>query len=169
MRHKDSVRSGAGKQVEVGTVGSCGTLAGQRRRAKQELSWGEVFDGVHDPVADRAVPERCEAGIPSEERERAAVVTSRKAKRSHRVLLRSSASSVPEQQSAAPSAAALQRRQRIRPSSLRLVPQNQCGTHDPAGDSPLDKNQCLIMVPPHPFLVSGGPRSVPCAACHFAN
>ena len=28
MRHRDSVRAGAGKQVEVGTVGSCGTLAG---------------------------------------------------------------------------------------------------------------------------------------------
>jgi len=41
------VRAGAGKQVEVETVGSCGTLAGQRRRAKQELSCGEVFDDVH--------------------------------------------------------------------------------------------------------------------------
>jgi hypothetical protein len=47
MRHRDSVGAGAGKQVEVGTVGSCGTLAGQPRRAKQELSCGEVFDDVH--------------------------------------------------------------------------------------------------------------------------
>ncbi len=63
MRHGDSVRAGAGKQVEVGTVGSCGTLTGQRRRAKQELSCGEVFDDVHGAAADRAVPERCGAGM----------------------------------------------------------------------------------------------------------
>ena len=63
MRHRDSVRAGAGKQVEVGTVGSCGTLAGQRRRAKQELSCGEVFDDVHGSATDRAVPERCGAGM----------------------------------------------------------------------------------------------------------
>jgi hypothetical protein len=47
----------------VGSVGSCGTLAGQRRRAKQELSCGEVFDDVHGPATDRAVPERCGAGM----------------------------------------------------------------------------------------------------------
>jgi hypothetical protein len=33
-------------------------LAGQRRREKQELSCGEVFDDVHGSAADRAVPER---------------------------------------------------------------------------------------------------------------
>ena len=50
--------AGAGKQVEVGSVGSCGTLAGQRMRAKQELSCGEVSDDVHGSATDRAVPER---------------------------------------------------------------------------------------------------------------
>jgi len=63
MRHRGSVRAGAGKQVEVGGVGSCGTLAGQRRRAKQELSCGEVFDDVHGSAADRAVPERNGVGM----------------------------------------------------------------------------------------------------------
>jgi hypothetical protein len=63
MRHRDSVRAGAGKQVEVGTVGSCGTLAEQRRRAKQELSWGAVLDDVHGSAADKAVPERNGAGL----------------------------------------------------------------------------------------------------------
>ena len=57
------MRAGAGKQVEVGGVGSCGILAGQRRRAKQELSRGEVLDDVHGSATDRAVPERCGVGM----------------------------------------------------------------------------------------------------------
>jgi hypothetical protein len=54
------------------------------------------------------------------------------------------------------------------PVPCRLLAQNQCGTHDPVGDSltgsdsPLDKDQCLIMAPPHPFLAPGGSRSVLC-------
>ena len=65
------VSSAVGARCDTGTLclpeqvsrsrlelGSCGTLAGQRRRAKQELSCGEVFDDVHGSATDRAVPER---------------------------------------------------------------------------------------------------------------
>src|ERR1700688_1692550 len=58
MRHKDCVSSGVRKRVASGGVCSCGMLEGQRRRAEQELGWGEPFDEVHASSADRAVPER---------------------------------------------------------------------------------------------------------------
>jgi hypothetical protein len=60
-------------------------------------------------------------GISSEVHEAAAVASSRKAQRPHRLLLGRSVSSVPKQRSTAPTAGALRRREKIRPSSLSFA------------------------------------------------